>query len=543
MKALSLCLLILAAPAAAIVPAGPGPSVVSVDSRAALVPVRVVVGAGSAQDPKGLEGVAALTAELLIQGSFGAKTVVDKDRLAELTRPLGSEAYPSVSVGKETTVFTMLVPRDGFDRYVDEILAPMLNAPLFDAKELDRLRQESLQAIRSRLRLEDIEQLGLVALDNYMHAGTRYAHPLWGSESGLKAITRSDIDKFYRSFYLDGNITVGLGSGDAALRRKLRDSLKGAGRGVVSTLPMGANNPERFQGRHALIIGQPNAIASGIHAGLPISVKRGDPDYWPLYVANIWFGAHRDGVSHLFQVLREQRGYNYGDYSYIEHFEGRPSQFFPPPGFPRRRHYFSIWVRPVAHEFVPHVVKAITWELERLVRDGIDEPGCALAKSKAKVLYLSLAENSKRLLGSKLDDSFYDSLLPTVHPERGERRRPGYLDEYLERVEGVSCAQMNAALRAHLKPDALKYLIVTKQSEAAKIAERLLSNAPAWGKAPAEYQIDAKDENGVKTYIVPEPKLELLRRDAVWAHHPLDLAPERVRVVPAEKMFETAALP
>ena len=44
--------------------------------------------------------------------------------------------------------------------------------------------------------------------------------------------------------------------------------------------------PEAIEGRHLLIVTQPNAIATGLHLGFPIGVKRGDPDYWPLFVAN-----------------------------------------------------------------------------------------------------------------------------------------------------------------------------------------------------------------------------------------------------------------
>ncbi len=42
---------------------------------------------------------------------------------------------------------------------------------------------------------------------------------------------------------------------------------------------------------------------------------------------------------------------------------------------------------------------------------------------------------------------------------------------------------------------------------------------------------------------MPENKLELLRLDAAWAHYCLDIPRERIRIVPAEKMFTTAALP
>ncbi len=504
----------------------------ALDSKAPLVNIKVMVKAGSAQDPEGFEGLAALTGELLIEGGFGDPArPVTKDKLAERTRPWGSAAYPSVDVSKEVTVVSVTVPREEAARYVKEILGPLLARPLFDAKELDRLRGEALQALRSGLRLEQIENLGLVALDNYVHDGTAYAHPDGGTEKGLAAVTREAVLRYYRTHYQPDNLVVGIGGSDAALRTSLELALASVGRGDAVPFPKRkVEEPAPVKGREAALIALPNAISSGLHAGFPLKLTRAHKDFWPLYVANVWFGTHRDGFSHLYQVIREERGYNYGDYSYVEHFEGRPSHLFPPFNTPRRYQYFSLWARPVGHAYVPHLLRALAWELDHFVRTGLPEEQCALAKNKAKVLYLSLAETAGRILAAKLDDAFYGM-------------KPGYLGSYLKNVEAVTCAQVNAAIKAHLSAADLKFLVVTNAQEAAKIAEASASPEPAWGKAPSEYQIDVKEEGGRKLFLVPEPKLDILRRDALWAHEPLELPRERIRIVPVERVFETAAFP
>lgn len=516
-----------------LLPSGAGAlNVVSLDSKAPMVNIKVMVKAGSAQDPEGLEGLAALTAALLVEGGFGDPAQpVTKERLAELTRPWGSAAYPSVSVSKEVTVVSFTVPREFALRYVDEVLGPLLSKPLFDAKELERLRGESLQALRSGLRLEQIEELGLVALDNYIHDGTAYAHPDGGTEKGLAAVTREAALRFYRTHYQPGSVVVGLGAGDAALKTKLEAALAGVGRGSAAPYPgRQVAAPAPVKGREAALVALPNAISSGLHAGFPLKLTRAHKDFWPLYVANVWFGTHRDGFSHLYQVIREERGYNYGDYSYIEHFEGRPSNLFPPFNTPRRYQYFSLWARPVGHAYVPHLLRALAWELDHFVRTGLPEDQCALAKNKAKVLYLSLAETADRILAAKLDDSFYGM-------------KPGYLEAYLKNIEAVTCARVNAAIKEHLSAADIKFLVVTNVKEAAKIAEAAASPEPAWGKEPSEYQIDVKEEDGRKLFLVPELKLDILRRDAVWAYAPLGLTRENIRIVPVERVFETAAFP
>lgn len=503
---------------------------VTLDSPSPLVEVKVMVkNAGSAADEAGKEGQAALTAESLIEGGFLSHgKLVTKDDLAELTRSWGSGAYPSASVTKEVTVFSFTVPREVFARYADEVIKPMFGAPQFDAKELERLRGESLQALTSGLRLERIEDFGHVALDNVIHDGTSYAHPDLGTAKGLAALTRADAEGFYKARYGQDSVVVGLSATDKSFAKKLEDALGALPVKSAAAAPAAA--PAAVKGRSVVIVSLPNAISTGLHAGYPLPLTRRDADYWPLYVANIWFGTHRDDFSHLYQVLREQRGYNYGDYSYIEHFEGRAENLFPPFNTPRLHQYFSLWARPVGHQYAAHVARALTWELENFIRSGLTEEQCALSKNKAKVLYLSLAETNERMLASRLDDAFYG--LAT-----------GYLPGYLKTIDAVTCAQVNAAIKTHLHAENLKYLVVTNAAEAPKIAEALLSTGPVWGKGPADYQIDAKDENAQKVYLVPETKLDLLRRDAAWAYEPLGLSKDAVRIVPVETMFETAALP
>ncbi len=526
------CLLVLLLALVVLPLAAQTPKVVTLGSPAPLVEIKVMIKAGSAADPEGLEGLASLTGQMLIEGGYGdPKKPVTKDALAELTRPWGSGAYPQVNATKEVTVFSMTVPKEVLAAYVRQVLRPMFAQPLFAAAELDRVKAEALQSLRSDLRFEQIELVGLVTLDNVIHDGSSYAYPDIGTEKGLEQVTAEAARRFYATYYKPENIVVGVSSGDPAVMKQVQEALAGSGKLDAAAFTRRTTTaPQPVTGREVLIVAQPNAIATGIHAGFPLPLTRADKDYWPLYIANIWFGTHRDGFSHLYAVIREERGYNYGDYSYVEHFEGRPSYLFPPPNAPRRFQYFSIWIRPVQHDYAHHIVKALTWELENFVRTGMTAEQCSDAKNKARVLYLSLAETGSRLLGTKLDDEFYGL-------------DAGYLDNYLASVDAVSCAQINAAIRKYLQAENLRYVIITHKDVAPKLADALAASGPAWGKSPADYQIDVKEEGGRKLYEVPEARLNTLRGDAVWAYYPLNIPRSRIRIVPAEKLFETSALP
>lgn len=503
---------------------------VTISSPSPLIQISVMVRGGSIHDPLGKEGLAHLTAQMLIQGGFGdPQNPVTKEKLALMTRPWGEGASPAVRVEKEVSTFYLTVPEDVLDRHLEKVLVPLFTRPLFLKDELERLRKETLERVSGSLRYEDIEDLGLHAIDHYIFEGTAYAHLPLGSVQGLKRISQADVLAFYSTYYRADNLIIGLSRDDAQLKAKISKALEPIGLGgkAHDLAPTRPGRPPDFQGRHLVIVALPNAGSTGIHAAFPLSVTRKDPDYWPLYVANIFFGTHRDGFSHLYQEIRQKRGYNYGDYSYIEHFADRPVFLFPPFNTPRRHPYFSIWIRPVAHPYVHHILKALTWELEDFIRRGLTDEEVERSKNKAKVLYLNLAETVSRLLGARLDDAYYGM------------REQGYLDQYLKKIEAVTPAQVNAALRRHLQARNIKYVVVTDDEVAPQLAAEIAANRKAEGKSLEDYRVATIEQEGQKVYAIPLDKLEMVRKDAVWSSYPLDIPRENIRIVPVEQVFET----
>ena len=500
------------------------PVVVTLASPSPLITIRVLVRAGSTHDPVGKEGLAELTANALIEGGFGdASAPVTKEALSEMVLPWGGGAMPSAQVGPETTTFHFTVPQDVLDEYVDRIAGPLFSESLLLDGEIERLKTE-LAADVSSARLESLEGLGLAAIDGFVHEGTRYVHRGFGSETSLPTLNRDDVVGFLEEHYRPGNVILGVSTDDRETVGRLE--------GVVAGLPGRPGppagvppKPPAIEGRRAVVVEEPNAPAAGVHIGFPIDVNRSHPDYWPLYVANVWLGTHRDSFGRLYRAIRQERGYNYGDYSYIEHWDGRPWSLFQVFNQPRRHQYFSIWIRPVAYDHAHHIAKAATWELARLVREGLSDEQVAAAKNKASVLYLNLAETVGRLLSARVDDAYYG-------------QSPGFLEGYLDAIERVTPERVNAAIRRHLQTDDLRYVLVTNSSHADALVEALGSDDPAYGKDLGAYEIERADlGDGRSGWTVPDDKVEMLQLDAVWAHYPLSL--DDVRKLSVESLFRT----
>ena len=496
-----------------------GTNLVTLPSSSSLDQIQIMVRTGSVDDPEDKEGTANLVARALIEGGFGnPKTPITKERLAEITRPWGDAALPQVRVEKETTTFSMTVPRDAFPIFVNQVLSPMFTRPLWLQAELDRLRREALVEIQSRLRFEDEESLGLAAIDNWVFAGSKFDHLTTGTVKGLQAITRADLEDFYKKHYQRGNMFVATSINNPQQLTTLMNALPpGEVRFVQPQVAMRAV-PE--SGRHVLIITQPNAIATGLHLGFPVPVNHASEDYWPLFVANLYLGAHRDEFGRLFHDIREERGYNYGDYSYMEYLYGRPVFLFPPPATPRTQQYFSIWIRPVAHPYAHFILKAMTAELERFIKEGLTPEQVAESKIKARTLYLNYAESLSRQLGYRLDDMFYGM------------KDHGYLQEMLAKIDAVTAEQVNAAIRKYLQSGNLKYVIVTNENVGTKLADDIANATNVTSKTTEEYHIADP---------VPPEKKKMLEEDEQWKAYPLNIPRANIQVVKAADMFESEA--
>jgi zinc protease len=497
----------------------PPQNVITMPSPSSLYEVQIMVRAGSADDPAGKEGTANLVAKMLLEGGFGdPKDPVTKDKLAEITRPWGEAAFPQVLVDKQTTTFSMIVPREALPQFVAQVLQPMFRQPLFLDNELDRIRKETLVRIQSNLRFEQQELLGLLVLDNWVLAGTPLDHLSVGTVQGVQAVKREDLESFYKKYYTGANVYVATSVGDHASLGALLAALPEGSRPVAAS----AGTPEAIEGRHLLIVTQPNAIATGLHLGFPIDVKRGDPDYWPLFVANLYLGAHRDSFGRMYQEIRGDRGFNYGDYCYLEYLSDRPVYLFPPPGTPRQQQYFSIWIRPVAHPYTHFILKAMTWELENLIKNGMTPEQVAATKVKARTLYLKYADSKSRQLGYRLDDQFYGM------------NDHGYLVDMLKNLDAVTPEQVNAAIRKHLQSANLKYVIVTNESVAGQLADDVAANTNVTAKTLEEYHISQP---------IPPEKQKMLDQDKEWMALQLNIPRENIHIVKAGELFETTAIP
>ncbi|MCE9594601.1 MAG: insulinase family protein [Planctomycetes bacterium] len=451
---------------------------------------------GSQNDPVGKEGLAELVGRMLSEGGTRAKSY---DKLLADLFPLA--AGYGASVDKEMTVISGEVHRDNVAKFY-ETFSGVLTAPGFREDDFARLKGAMISEIETRLRFSSDEELGKATLYNAVFDGTPYGHIELGTVASLKSITLDDVRGFWKSHFTAGNVVYGLGGAyDEALRAQLARDLTKLGAGVPE--PVAAPKAKALDGRRVTIVEKPGA-STAISFGAPIDVHRGSREYYALWIANSWLGEHRNSASHLYQVIREARGMNYGDYSYIEVFPRGGSRSMPPTGVGRRQHLFEVWVRPVPNEQALFALRAALREVDLLAKNGMTRENFEYTRKFLKNYALHFAETTSERLGYALDDRYYGV--------------DGHLAKFRRMMDEVTFEEVNAAIKKSMQADRLQIAIVAPDAEKLKAA--LVSDAPS----PIDYKGIPKSA-------------EILAEDKQIESFPLKLRAEDVTIVPVKEMF------
>src|SRR5438876_843060 len=165
-----------------------------------LVTFRILFTTGSAFDPPGKEGLAAITASMLAEGGSRSMTY---DQILQTLYPMASSV--NAQVDKEMTIFTGTTHIENLDRYYG-LLKDMLLTPGFRAEDFNRLRDDAINFLKVSLREGNDEELGKEHLYNIIYAGHPYGHHNAGKVSSLEKLTIDDVRAFYRSHYNAANL-------------------------------------------------------------------------------------------------------------------------------------------------------------------------------------------------------------------------------------------------------------------------------------------------------------------------------------------------
>ncbi len=463
-----------------------------------LVTFRIQFRAGAVDDPAGKAGLTELAATTVTEGGTAKHSY---QQITEILYPMASSVR--VYVDKEVTTFVATSHIENIDRFTS-LLLEMLLEPSYDPKDFERIKTDQINYLTKGLRGSNDEELGKQTLYSFMYAGHPYGTPNAGLVSNVESITLDDVRRQRSALFTRDNVALGLAGGytPALLERVTSELAKlPVGTPRPTTVPAPVAPIDNFQ----VLAVEKDCLATAISIGFPLDVTRASPDFYPLMIANSFLGEHRTFNGRLMIRMREVRGLNYGDYSYIEHFVQDGGSTFPLPNYPRSQQYFSIWIRPVQHQHRLFALRLAMWELDRLVRDGMTQEEFDRTREFLKNYSNLWAQDQSRRLGYQMDSRFYGT--------------DDFLSTLPQKLDAVTLADVNAAIRRHLRADRACIGVVTKGADA--FLADLINNQPS----PMTYDADTMPA-------------DVLAEDAAVAVYKLNVNREKSKIVDVEEMFK-----
>ncbi|MCP4804226.1 MAG: insulinase family protein [Proteobacteria bacterium] len=406
-----------------------------------LVYLQATIQAGSAYDPIGQEGIAWLTAESMRQGGAGDRTSEEVDQLLyELAADI------DVVVDKELVTFRGKALASDRDTFVP-LFVDMVASPAFEETTVERLRAQALDHLTVGI-LDSNEALGDATFDTLVNEGHPYGHPIEGRSGVVGLLDVDAVQAFHADAYVRTRVTLGLaGDVDQALADQIDAAL------ALDTVdgPEATPKPRLDTEGRTLLVVERETEKSVVNFGHELDVDRGHPDYPALFLAMIAFGDHRESHGRLYSTLRGDRGLNYGDYAYIEHYVQKSGSSTQEVGTTRAQPQFMVWLRPLTQDTTAWSVKAAVEMTEDLVATGLDPAEFELIQEYLLQRMRIWAQDPGRRLEYAV--------------EAQALGYPNQLEDLPDSIEALTVEQVNAALTRHIRPADLRIVVVAGNSD------------------------------------------------------------------------------
>ena len=359
--------------------------------------------AGSAQDPLGKEGIANLTHHLMNLGAGG----INEEKLANQFSDIGAAVGGDIDLDRAYFKLRTLSSSPQKDKALT-LFKYVIHAPDFPIPVIDREKNRIIASI--------------------IYADHPYAHDEAGSIDTLQKLNQADLKQFYKNYYLASEASIVI-VGDIS-----PEEAKNLSESISQGLPQGnlkhsisAVTLQNYVGVKKI---QHPAKQAHILMGMP-ALKRGEKDYFPLYVGNYILGGG-GFVSRLTEEVREKKGLVYSVYSYFMplYAEG-PLEI----GFQTKK------------EQADEALSIVNGTIKKFIDDGPTEKELIAAKQNLVGGFPLRLDSNAKIIDYLSMIAFYK--LPIT-----------YIDNYIQEISKVTTDQIKAAFKKKIDPNKLTTIIV-----------------------------------------------------------------------------------
>ncbi len=385
-----------------------------------MMDIRVVFDAGSARD-EDKPGLAQLTASLLSQGAGEWSA----DQLAERMEGVGASFGTGAAQDMAWATVRSLTEPKALNIAL-ATLSTVIAKPRFEAADFNRTRE----AMQVGLRQSEQNPASVVskAFFSKVFAGHPYASHPSGTQESLAAMVRDDLVQLHKTYYVARNAVVAI---VGAIDRQQAEKIAAQ---VTAGLAKGQHAPALPEVVMATK-GVTENIAfpssqSHIRLGQP-GIRRGDPDYFVLYVGNHILGGS-GLVSLLSDEVREKRGLSYSVYSYFN---------------PMRKAGPFIMGAQTKNVQAQEALTVMRKTLQDFIDKGPTQEQLSASKQNITGGFPLRIASNKDIVGYLAMLGFYELPLD-------------YLDTFVGKIETITAEQIQDAFQRRLHPDKFVTIVV-----------------------------------------------------------------------------------
>ena len=390
-----------------------------------ILDARLTFAAGSAYDGD-KAGLSGMLASMFDKGAAG----LNADQIAEAFESVGA----NFSSGAARDMAWISLRTLTMEEQMTSALSTwqkVIEKPDFPDADFERLKKQAMVGLQAEK--QSPSSIANKVFYKNLYGDHPYASPQNGTEESIGALSTKDLKAFFKQYYVNKNGQLAL---VGAIDKKQATD-------IANEISKALLSGEKDEGKKAAAIPEvkPLTEAKTIHIPFPSSQahvmmgqpgdKRGDKDYFPLYLGNHGLGGS-GFTSRLVKEVRVKRGLSYSVYSYFI-----PMQENGP---------FMVGLQTKLSQ-TDEAIKVVREELEKFQKEGPSEEDLKASKLNIVGGFPLRTASNDDIIGYIAMIGFYGLPLD-------------YLNTFTDTVEKVSREQVVDAFKRRVHLDKMLTVIV-----------------------------------------------------------------------------------
>ncbi len=260
------------------------------NDRLPVVSIQVAVRAGRMHEPQSRLGVAEIAGDMLVKGTKRRDALAIAKAIDFVGGTISADAT------YEATLLSCSVLARNLGTCL-ELVPEMLTQPAFPDSELQRVREQAIGAIRTRM--DDAGSLAAIHVQNLLW-GDSHVRGWVTNEQSVTALRREDLVAWHKAWFVPANAMLVV-SGDVDLKKlkgDLERSFGGWAKGPVPPAP--SFKDLGLSGSRIRLVDKPGQAQAHIRIA-QFGIKHDDPRFFDTLVWNYALGG--GGLSRLFKAM------------------------------------------------------------------------------------------------------------------------------------------------------------------------------------------------------------------------------------------------